>query len=330
MPPRGMLQALSDERDASFCVSTATSEVMASETAKRRRKRFASAVVAREEPLGTVIAATIMKKLVWRGSKTNRTASGKPKTVAKNRSSWEFTSLKNDARPYVKLKIRNRWVTALVDTGAEVSLVGKQFLPLIDSLNLTVVDSPEQAIRTVDSTLHSMSKRVELPITVGGDVRVFSVRILESFDQCLLLGMDFITEFQLSINFQTPSRAGTSEYGQRHACLVSRDELSPDQVREVELIRARLRKLALMAEDGHLRTTHVLKHRIVLKPGTLPIKQRVRPVSGPIQQALSDQLDTLIKQGVVEPSNSPWCSPLVMQTKKDGSYRMCHDARKVK
>lgn len=41
------------------------------------------------------------------------------------------------------------------------------------------------------------------------------------------------------------------------------------------------------------------------------------------------QVDLLLQQGVVEPSSSPWSSPVLMVPKKDGSYRFCVDFRKL-
>ena len=61
----------------------------------------------------------------------------------------------------------------------------------------------------------------------------------------------------------------------------------------------------------------------------LPIKQspRRRPLSA--RQAEDDILKEMLNTGVIQPSNSPWSSPVCMVRKKDGSFRFCIDYRRV-
>ena len=60
----------------------------------------------------------------------------------------------------------------------------------------------------------------------------------------------------------------------------------------------------------------------------VPIKQAPRRVPfGKQRDELEKQIDDLLKIGVIRKSDSPWASPTVMVTKKDGAVRLCIDYR---
>ena len=62
---------------------------------------------------------------------------------------------------------------------------------------------------------------------------------------------------------------------------------------------------------------------------TLPIKQK--PFRHPNQhiKEARKQLEEMIKDGIVEKSTSPRCSPVVLAKKKDGTLQFCTDFRKL-
>ena len=59
---------------------------------------------------------------------------------------------------------------------------------------------------------------------------------------------------------------------------------------------------------------------------TAPIRQPVRRLPFAVRH---EQLKKMQEMGVIQPSNSPWASPIVLVCKKDGSLRFCIDYRKL-
>ena len=81
-------------------------------------------------------------------------------------------------------------------------------------------------------------------------------------------------------------------------------------------------------DDSDLGFCDTMKH--VIDTGTsAPIKQKYRRLNPPVKDKVNEELIRMEKQGVIERSISPWCSPLVPVRKKDGRIRICIDFRKL-
>ena len=59
----------------------------------------------------------------------------------------------------------------------------------------------------------------------------------------------------------------------------------------------------------------------------LPKKQPLQRTPFAVRQEVARQLKDMQQTGVIQPSNSPWASPIVLARKKDGSLRFCVDYR---
>jgi len=60
-----------------------------------------------------------------------------------------------------------------------------------------------------------------------------------------------------------------------------------------------------------------------------PIKQPPRRPPLSAVEAEDGILDEMLRTGVIQPSNSPWSSPVCMVKKKDGAYHFCIDYRRL-
>ena len=83
---------------------------------------------------------------------------------------------------------------------------------------------------------------------------------------------------------------------------------------------------AFSASETDLGLTDVLTHQIDTGDAR-PIRQQLRRYPVAHVDVISQQVDDMLSQGVVEPACSPWASNLVLVKKKDGSYRCCVDYR---
>ena len=74
--------------------------------------------------------------------------------------------------------------------------------------------------------------------------------------------------------------------------------------------------------------TTLVQHSIHTE-STIPIKQPVRRPPFHLREEAHQEVTKMLDQGVIEPSDSPWASPVVLVKKKDGSLRYCIDYRRL-
>ena len=74
--------------------------------------------------------------------------------------------------------------------------------------------------------------------------------------------------------------------------------------------------------------TDLVQHDIVTEVGKVV---RLRPYRIPEAQrvVIDKEVEAMLQDGIIEPSNSPWCSPVVLVPKPNGTLRFCIDFRQL-
>lgn len=96
----------------------------------------------------------------------------------------------NDNRPHAVITVLGKQLTGLLDSGANCSLLGGQYLKVINELHLKT-GKVKGGVQTADGTKHDISEFVNLPIAYNGRNEALPVLLVPSMPSCIILGMNF-------------------------------------------------------------------------------------------------------------------------------------------
>ena len=217
---------------------------------------------------------------------------------------------------------------ALVDSGASLSVVSRRFaerlavdiLPAPRNLSLSAVNSDTLSVVGV------VCLSVDFPNTPS---IVHNFIVIDPSSSDVILGFDFVTEHGFSIDgahhvLRIPN---SSPVPLLSNSLIAAMSMSPEPLCSEQLQR-RDSLISAFPElfDSNPGRTSLAAHSI--ETGcALPFKINRKP-SSPADIAEADrQLDEMLRDDVIEPSSSPWSSPIIFVNKKDGTKRFAVDFR---
>ena len=73
----------------------------------------------------------------------------------------------------------------------------------------------------------------------------------------------------------------------------------------------------LVSTDGELGRTNMVKHHI--RTAGEPIRQPMHRLPEALKTTVDSQVQNMLQNDIIQPSHSPWSSPVVMVEKKDGT-----------
>lgn len=222
-----------------------------------------------------------------------------------------------DDRVFIKIKIGDESLTGLVDSGANITCLGKGALEFLKRNSLDLI--PLQAsLKTAGGNNTCIIGYINTPIQYRHLSISFPVFIAPELHQELYLGTNFIRSFKLAPNLFPP--ASISEISVEHP---NRHTLSDHE----KVLLAQVVAQFPCSETLGLGKTNLEIHDIDTGNNP-PIKSRYYPVSPAIQALIDSEVDRMIQLGIIESSSSPWASPVTL-VRKPNKNRLCIDFRKI-
>ena len=250
-----------------------------------------------------------------------------------------FVAKPHDNRPYIEIKLYDQPLVALLDSGANQSIIGSKGLYILNKFNVKIESSKSKFVTTADGQKQKISGSVLLPICLQDKCKLIEALIVPSICHPLILGSDFLTSFGLFLNFKTNTWEMDNKSMQVHINVINKNNISNNinnsiqttvslSLKEKAQLENILEKFKQLSPEEKLgRTNKYIQH--IDTGDARPIKQRQYQLSPYLLKELNNQLDEMLRLDVVEPSFSSWCSPVLLVKKSDNSYRFCFDGRKL-
>lgn len=234
---------------------------------------------------------------------------------------------KNDFRPYLQVEIYGIEYLGLLDSGSSRTILGLTGWKRLSSSGIQLNSASLRTCTVANGQQCTVIGSFSAPIRLCDRVRIIEIIIVPSLSQDLILGLDFWTNMGIVPDLYSDVwnfRNDTSviEPMEVHA-IQSWENLSGEQQNKLsEIIEETFSKMG-----SKLGCTTLVEH--VITTDEAPIKQRHYPLSPALQKQVNTELDNMLADGIIEPSNSPWSSPIILVKKSDGNYRFCVDYRQL-
>jgi len=233
---------------------------------------------------------------------------------------------------YFQIKIYGYPLAALVDSGSNRTLLGREGIKIIRALNLMTTADRGVQIRTANGQIATIREEIRLLIDLENQSQEITVALLPSLAVPCVLGIDFLVKFGIGLDFSNNEwyfakiphnryRLATEPNRDEVSCC-SLPQLTPEQEGRLEKFLSTIPK-----PSENPGVTALTEHHTNVGENT-SVKQRCYLVSPKVQEAIRNE-DKMLKAGIIEPSYSEWSNPIVMVRKPNGKYRFCLDFRKV-
>lgn len=224
-----------------------------------------------------------------------------------------------DIRPFTQVNVFSEDYMALLDSGANKSVMGGKLAQKVVDEGL-VSGKTKGVVHTADGQTQSIAGLISVSLTYNSLSTDFEFLVVPAIKQDLICGMDFWKRFNISI---VPATSINE--------VLCKAEPDSSQLDLTSLQKTQLEAVINVFpsfEKNGLGLTTLIQHNIDTADAK-PIKQRFYPLSPAKENLLCVEIDRMLAMDVIEEApSSPWSSPVTLHI-KPGKVRFCLDARKL-
>lgn len=173
------------------------------------------------------------------------------------------------------------------------------------------------SVHTANGSSVPIIGRIKCQISFQGVERSLIIFVAPKLTQKLYLGSNFFDIFNLWPS--CISELNSSDF-------VEDDNSHSLSSEELFTLKSIVQEFPSFENRGLGKTT--LVEHIIDTGNSEPVKQRHYPYSPAVQKLVFEEVERMLRMGVVEKTNSPWNSPVCL-VRKPGKNRLCLDSRKV-
>lgn len=261
----------------------------------------------------------------------------------------------------VSLKIGSVFATALIDSGSTSTFMSPD---LADKIAVPTIATKKLKVQVANGeVLWTQFTCKPCPYVIQGQEFTDDFRILQLKGYDIILGIDWLRKYNpVQMNFITMVMKITGQDGQ---LITFKDETLPsvDNLPEVlnftrlldqpecgaillvspvsdkntsaetncppEIQSILQENEDLFKEPTTLPPARFCDHSIPLAPDAKIVNQRAYRLPHHQKDALEEIVNNLLMRHIIQHSSSPYSSPAILVKKKDGTWRLCNDFRKL-